>query len=212
MGRLAGAACAGMTRSWVGVLWLAGRDPLPTRLDRPVVWLMPHGEADREALPPPSREDRADAAAAMREGGAPRLLRRRMLRALLASLFHLHPQAVRFDRDPAGAPFAPGLAACLSTAGCEGWSAVAVASGPVGVDLELAPPGEAGETQSWTLIEAYLKALGRGLFVAPGGVRVEAAAEGAALSLAVAAAEEQAGHGWLHTATPGVLAAVVLLD
>ena len=202
----------------MSVLWLTGRDPLPTRLHRPVVWLMAHADADRAGLPPGAEADRVDAAAAKRDGGAPRLLRRRLLRALLASLFGVHPQTVRFTRDAAGAPSTPGLDACISTAGCQGWSAVAVAARPLGVDLELrAPDAVDRRIARWTLAEAYLKALGQGLRIAPSEVGVEdvvpeEAAKGVAVSLQGGAGSGRPARGWLHAATSDVLAAVVLLD
>jgi hypothetical protein len=140
----------------------------------PTVWIARHADAARWPLPPPEPADLADAALAKRDGGAGRLLRRRMLRALVARAYAIHPAAVRFTRDARGAPGLEGLPAFISAAGCmadgEAWSAVALSPSPIGVDLE---PGPATEALShWTLTEAYLKALGRGLAVPPEQVRV----------------------------------------
>lgn len=139
-------------------------------------------------------EDLADAAALGPARGAVRLRRRRLLRALAAEVLEAHPDAVRFERLADGRTriLAP-RPLYSSVAGRGGWTALAVASDPVGVDVELWPPEpgpplallhplEQAEISAsvdparvflhfWTAREACLKADGRGLSVAPEQVR-----------------------------------------
>ena len=163
-------------------------------------------------LPPPEPADLADAALAKRDGGAGRLLRRRLLRALVGRVFGLHPSAVRFARDARGAPGLAGLPGFVSTAGCtangEGWSAVALSPYPVGVDLEAGAASEA--LARWTLTESYLKALGQGLFIAPEQVRLTPADRGGA-GWRLALDGAMSAEGWVRS-FPSVTAGVVLLD
>ena len=178
----------------------------------PIAWVAPHAEAAHWPLPPPEPGDLADAALAKRDGGAGRLLRRRLLRALVGRVFGLHPSAVRFARDARGAPGLAGLPAFVSTAGCtangEGWSAVALSPYPVGVDLEAGAASEA--LARWTLTESYLKALGQGLLVAPEQVRLTPADRGGA-GWRLALDGAMSAEGWVRS-FPSVTAGVVLLD
>ena len=143
------------------MLWIERLEQAPCALAEPLAWVAAHAEAAAWPLPPPTPDDLADAALAKREGGGPRLLRRRMLRALVARVFDLHPETVRFTREPTGAPGLAGLDAYISTSGCAGWSAVALSPDPVGLDIEAGPPHAA--LHRWTLLEATQKTRGRGL-------------------------------------------------
>ena len=181
---------------------------------------MRHVAAEDLRLPSPTLEDLAEAARAKRDGGAPRLLRRRLLRALASRLFHRRPDALRFVREAEGALRLEGVDARVSAAGCDGWSVVALGPGAIGVDIE-ADEGGSSHLARWTLVEAYLKALGTGLTVAPETVGLQAAgcappraASGVAsavFDLSVAGARYPPGRGWLHTPAPGVIAAVAVL-
>ena len=149
------------------MLWIERLEQAPRALAGPLAWVAPHAEAAAWPLPPATRDDLADAALAKREGGGPRLLRRRMLRALVARVFDLHPQTVRFTREPSGAPGLQGVDAYIATSGCSGWSAVALAPAPVGIDIEPADKAAAADLRRWTAHEAALKAHGRGLGEGP---------------------------------------------
>ena len=185
------------------ICWIGRLEEAPARLGGPLVWIARHADLAVGPLPPPEAADLADAAQARREGGGGRLLRRRMLRALVGRLFALHPAAVRFTRDPRGAPGLADLFAFLSTAGCvvdgEAWSAVALSLHSVGVDVEGGSPSDA--LTCWTLTEAYLKALGAGLAEAPERVHVAHRGDGWRLSLADASrGSGEARQGPLFTA------------
>lgn len=90
---------------------------------------------------PAEPEDRADAARLGQSRSAERLRRRRWLRAVAAEALGVHPQAVRIVRTDNGRPLIlapePRFASLSSAAG---WVAVAVGTGPVGVDVETLPP------------------------------------------------------------------------
>ena len=146
-----------------------------------MVWIARH--ADLDGLPAPSPEDLAEAASARRDGGGPRLLRRRRLRALVARTFDIHPDTVRFTRDASGRLRLEALAAQIATAGCHGWSAVALATRPIGVDIEADATDQTAELGRWTLVEAYLKALGLGLTLDPEMVRIEGRLDPLSLSV-----------------------------
>jgi hypothetical protein len=143
------------------MLWIERLGDAPQRLDGPICWVAAHAEAAGWPLPPPSPDDLADAALARRDGGAPRLLRRRLLRALVARVHGLHPAEVSFTRDARGAPGLAGGLGFISMAGCRDWSAVALAPLPVGVDIEA--PAEGGDLAAWTELEARQKAGRQGL-------------------------------------------------
>ena len=199
------------------MLWIARLEQAPIGLTGPVVWTARHADAAGWPLPPPTREDFADAAMARRDGGGPRLLRRRMLRALAARTFGLHPAAIGFARDGAGAPRLVGAPAHLSAAGCEGWSAVALGPTSLGVDIEPHAGGDPAELHRWTLVEAYLKGLGAGLNVAPERVGVDGdLAHGSGVRLRLIQPDSEGGgpcrsdaRGWLHAPTPEIIAAAV---
>ena len=186
--------------------WITRLEQAPVRFGGPVAWLAAHAEAAGWPLPAATPHDLADAASAKREGGAPRLLRRRMLRALTAQLFDIHPEGVRFARTPQGAPALVAPSAFISTAGCEGWSAVAIGPCPLGVDIQSMSEGEPAELRRWTLVEAYLKRLGEGLALDPEHVRVSADGEGA---FRLAVAEREPAAGWLYEDRRVVVAVAV---
>ena len=191
--------------------WIGRLDEAPARLDGPLVWIARHADAHAWPLPPPEPADLADAASARREGGGGRVLRRRLLRALAARVFDRHPCAIRFTRDARGAPGVEDLPAFVSAAGCtadgEAWSAVALAPGPVGVDLEAGPPTDA--LARWTLTEAYLKALGQGLTIAPEQVALQPPTP-AALSWRLTTPGAPPADADLHLATTFTAAVAVL--
>ncbi len=132
----------------------------PVRLDGP--------EAVRALAGSPARPcDLADAALLRQPGaGARRLLRRRLLRALVARALGQSVDGVRLDRTPDGAPTAQGAFVSLAARG--DWALLGVGPTPLGVDLEIPdgdpPPFAAGAGASswaaWTAREAYAKAAG----------------------------------------------------
>jgi phosphopantetheinyl transferase len=146
-------------------LWIDRLEEAPRGLHEAIVWVAFHAEAAGWSLPRASPDDLADAALARRDGGGPRLLRRRMLRALAARVLDLHPDRVRFVRDAQGAPGLADPPAYLSTSGCRDHSAVVLSPYPVGVDIE--SRSEPGDLRRWTRLEATLKAHGRGLHDVP---------------------------------------------
>jgi phosphopantetheinyl transferase len=160
----------------------------------------------QDEAPParPTADDLADAVALGPEQGARRLRRRGQLRAFAAEILEVHPDSIRFEREPTGrvritAP-TPRLAS-LSERGT--WTAMALAEYPIGVDVEVYPPDRdppfdlldpfeqeqilAAEDPArmflhfWTAREAYLKAQGRGLDVEPGAIRAGRRGEAVAL-------------------------------
>jgi len=139
-------------------------------------------------------EDLADAAVLGPEGGAKRLMHRRLLRAMAAETLDVHPDAFRFHREASGMvriTQPEPLHASIAARGA--WTALAIAPHPVGVDVELYPPDRDPPfdllqqleqdviladpdparlfLRFWTAREAYLKADGRGLSVMPDQVR-----------------------------------------
>ena len=131
----------------------------PVRLDGP--------EAARTLAGSPARAcDLADAALLRQpDAGARRLLRRRLLRALVARALGRPVEAVRIGRSADGAPETDG--AFVSIAARGDWALLAVGPAPVGVDLETPdrePLDFAGCVEApwaaWTAREAYAKAAG----------------------------------------------------
>jgi len=120
------------------------------------------------------------------DGGAARLWRRRLLRALAARRLGVHPDAIVFaEGEPSPARLVAPEPLFVSTAGRGPWSVVAIGPEPLGVDVELigaelatlgGPPGES--LRKWTAAEAYLKATGCSLDLAcslpPAGAHLQA--------------------------------------
>ena len=143
-------AVSGLSHPWA---W-------PVRLDGPA--------AARALAGSPARpSDLADAALLRQPwAGARRLLRRRLLRALVARALGRSVDDVRLDRTPDGAPIAEGAFVSLAARG--DWALLGVGPTPLGVDLEIPdgdpPPFTAGAGvppwAAWTAREAYAKAAG----------------------------------------------------
>jgi hypothetical protein len=137
---------------------LGGAWVWPVRLDGP--------EAARVLATSPARPcDLADAALLRQPAaGARRLLRRRLLRALVGRAQDRDVGGVRVTRSAEGAPQTDG--AFVSLAGRGDWALLAVGSSPLGVDLEIPgadPPPDFGASNQapwavWTAREAYAKA------------------------------------------------------
>jgi hypothetical protein len=153
--------------------WIRRLDEAAARPE-PCAWIVRLDDpaAGREAASP-TRADLAHAAQAhAADGGAARLWRRRLLRALVARWSGAAPAEIVFA--PAEAyPLrvtAP-RGAFVSAASRGNWTVVAAADAPVGVDVELADAdlaairalaGDAAEARlrRWTAAEAYVKATG----------------------------------------------------
>ncbi len=139
---------------------LEGAWAWPVRLDSP--------EAARAlAASPPTPCDLADAALLRSpDAGARRLLRRRLLRVLVARAQGRAVEEVALGRADDGAPQAEGAFVSLAARG--DWALLAVGPSPLGVDLELVsadPPPDFGAPSeapwaAWTAREAYAKAAG----------------------------------------------------
>ncbi len=159
----------------------------------------------------------ADAGAASAE----RLLRRRLLAALGASVLGVHPDAIRLWAGDDGIRRIMGHGDVFaSVASRPGWVAVALAGRPVGIDVELAseaaaapalvaaglagPPGPGWHPPAgiWAAKEAYLKSLGQGLAAADRGWRLGPSGKIAGDGL-------PPGHAAL-LALPGAVAALVV--
>lgn len=148
------------------IRWISSLEPVaglghawawPVRLDGP--------EAVQALASSPARAcDHADAALLRNpDAGARRLLRRRLLRALVAKAQGRRVDQVTINRTADGAPVAEGAFVSLAARG--DWALVAVGPTPLGVDLEIpddGPPCEGGEMSwaAWTAREAYAKAAG----------------------------------------------------
>lgn len=144
-----GAACA----------WIVRRDDLT---------------AERAAATPLPDDFAHAARARAGDGGAGRLWRRRLLRALAARRLGVHPDAIVFAHgEPRpGRLLAPGPL-FVSAASRGAWTVVAAGPRPLGVDVEAASAeiaafcGSPTETlRAWTATEAYVKATGCGLDLA----------------------------------------------
>jgi hypothetical protein len=150
------------------IRWIATLEETPG-WPEPCAWIVARDGPDARFAATPRPEDLADAAAGRSgDGGAGRLWRRRLARALAARWLAAAPEAVAFEREPSGrvrltAPKPGGV----SAGSRGGWAVVAVATDVVGVDLELkggdapAPltPPEA-DLRRWTATEAWAKATG----------------------------------------------------
>lgn len=158
--------------------WLLGDIDALDRDKLPAAWIVRTGSpfADHvTARVRPSRADLADAALAREDGGAGRLFRRLMVKALAARLFGVDPSTVEIERNGAGALLLPGLPAFASVSGCGDRHLAAVGNSPLGADIE--GGDDASALNEWTAREAYLKALGIGLRVAPEAVTLERAGD-----------------------------------
>ena len=141
-----------------------------TGLDEAWAWpvRLDSSEVARTLAGSPARAcDLADAALLRQpDAGARRLLRRRLLRALVARALGRPVEAVRIGRSADGAPETDGGFVSIAARG--GWALLAVGPAPVGVDLEVRggepPPDLAGCVEApwaaWTAREAYAKAAG----------------------------------------------------
>lgn len=141
------------------------------------IWLARVGDPAAEAAlrtAPATKDDLADAAASRTgDGGAGRLWRRRLARAMAARALGVPSEAIGFVRGTDGRPrIAAPRPLFVSTAAREGWSVVGVSPEPLGVDLE--PQGadarrlwprlsDARALERWLAAESWAKAHGRGL-------------------------------------------------
>jgi 4'-phosphopantetheinyl transferase len=106
-------------------------------------------------------DDLADAARLGPTQGALRLMRRRRIRGLAAEILDVHPDRIRFEREPDGrARIIAPEPLYASVAGRGAWTALAVAPRPVGVDVETYPAvdwppgdGQAGEGPPLDLLQ-----------------------------------------------------------
>jgi phosphopantetheinyl transferase len=148
--------------------WITNLDAAPA-WPEPCAWIVRRDAPEARSAATPTPDDLADAAAARSaDGGAGRLWRRRLLRALAARWLGVTPEAIAFRRETPGAARLisprPGV---VSAASRGDWSIAAVGPDLLGVDLELAAgeprgpltPPEA-DLRRWTATEAYAKATG----------------------------------------------------
>ncbi len=146
----------------------------------------------------PTAVDRAEASRRAAAARPSFLARRALLRRFVAMRIDVPPDRVVIDTDggrPRLAP--PHDALFVSASSREGWLAFAIGRRPLGIDLERVdaggepawnvmtageqarlrelPPADrwAGFLADWTVKEAYLKAIGRGLAQDPGTVEVD---------------------------------------
>lgn len=180
-----------------GILWIAAGEAIPTALSAgaALVW---HGRLHtpgaaaliaRAALTP---DDLADLAA--RPQAEWRAARRRVARALIAALAGVHPDAVIFARSPFGVPLVVSPDGWrMSIGGQDVRCAIAIAHGPVGVDVEPLdqPPlpddlFTARELRTggdrllrWTVKEAHAKCFGRADAADPRAIETELLADSA---------------------------------
>ena len=154
------------------IAWLEDLDAPPAPAD---AWVLTARGPDPGVAARPAFEDLSDAAVVpSSDGGAARLLRRRMLRALAARVLSVPAEAIAFERRDGVTRITAPRPMCASAAGRGVWQAVALSAHPVGVDLELtANSGEAARLwpalaprkalEQWTAAEAWAKASGRPL-------------------------------------------------
>jgi hypothetical protein len=147
-----------------------------TRLDEacgrpePCAWIVSLEDetAQRDAAAPCAADLAHAAATRAADGGAARLWRRRLLRALAARRLGAHPDEIVFaPGEPRPARLLSPAPLFLSGASRGPWTVVAVGPEPLGVDIELTggdiealggPPEDA--LRRWTAAEAYVKASG----------------------------------------------------
>ncbi len=177
-----------------------------------LVWVLAAaGPAAERALGEvrPTRADLADAARAREEGGWGRLRRRLLLRVLAARALALAPDLVRIERDAGGRPVFPDLDLHAAVSGASGHAALALATRPIGVDIEATSAADADDPdlRLWTAREAYAKALGVGWTIEPASIRLTARGPGFAAS---APRREPAQGEWMAGA--GFIAAAARLE
>jgi hypothetical protein len=154
--------------------WIASVEQAPG--PGPCAWLVRlDDEAAQRAAATPSDEDLAHAATAQAaDGGAARLWRRRLLRALAARWLDVHPAEIAFPRsEPRRAQLLAPAPLFVSAASRGAWTVVAAGPAALGVDVELAGAeiaalgGSSPEPlRRWTAAEAYMKATGCSLDLA----------------------------------------------
>lgn len=136
----------------------------------PEVWLVDLNKPHALARATPSDQTE------MRRGGPDRLLRRRLLRAILARRWSIHPDHLEFDRAQTGAvTISAPIIRYISLAQRGSMVALAASAHPVGVDLEPLQSVQSEDiahlcpdwapwaaTERWTAFEALGKLLAVG--------------------------------------------------